>query len=53
MKIVGSDVVLEPDINIVKEYLTDTGYVFNNEKELEAVEKFAIWVVCKHIPLPE
>lgn len=39
------------DINIVNEYLVETGARIFNAAQMEQIEKFAIWVVCNKIPL--
>lgn len=40
-----------PKINIIKEYSSETGILFFNQSQLDILEKFAIWVVCKKIPI--
>ncbi len=34
---------LKPDVEIVKEYIIETGNIFNDVHTLEEVEKFAVW----------
>lgn len=53
MEIVVTNYGLEPDVELVKEYIKETMNTFTDVEKLEEVEKFALWVICKYIPLPD
>ncbi len=44
---------IKPDVEVVKEYVKETGNTFDDISKLEEVEKFALWMVANKIPLPE